>query len=270
MATEKRRRAPDTRKLEKVAKNPGVYRRHAGGCTSPKRCKCPYVVVWRDSEGKQRRQMFPTFELAREHKSKLNAGAAPRVPLSRDTVASYYERWPPAYRGRTSRGLDESTRREYRISFQHHILPLAIARMRMRDVSSANVRDWLRELEDRGASPGTIRRAKAALSVMFACAAEDSAIAANPAIGVRYVPSEAAKRRHAKRKSRALSVEDVGKILAAMEESWRAFFLLLPARRLAGGCGVRLEDRDTALLREPVQPRAAAGTGGRGDRGEDR
>lgn len=251
MATEKRRRTPDTRRLEKVAKNPGVYRRHAGGCISPKRCKCPYVVVWRDSEGKQRRQMFPTFELAREHKSKLNAGAAPRVPLSRDTVASYYERWLPAYRGRTSRGLDESTRREYRISFQHHILPLAIARIRMRDVSSANVRDWLRELEDRGASPGTIRRAKAALSVMLACAAEDSAIAANPAIGVRYVPSEAAKRRHAKRRPRALTVEDVGNILGAMDESWRAFFLLLTQTGLRVGEALGLTWRHVHLGDDP-------------------
>ena len=60
--------------------------------------------------------------------------------------------------------------------------------MRIRDVAAPDVRDWLTELERRGCSPTTIRKAKAALAVMLACAVEDGDIAANPAAGVRYVP----------------------------------------------------------------------------------
>jgi integrase len=99
--------------------------------------------------------------------------------------------------------------------------------MRLRDLGAPDVRDWLAELERRGATPTTIRKAKAALSVMLACATEDGDIAANPVTGVRYIPSEAAKRRHPKRVRRALTAADVQAILLAMPEQWRAFFTLL-------------------------------------------
>jgi integrase len=97
----------------------------------------------------------------------------------------------------------------------------------MRDVGAPDVRDWLAELEQRGCSPTTIRKAKAALSVMFASALEDGDLAANPAAGVRYVPSEQAKRQHRKRERHQLTAEDVTAILAAMDDRWQAFFMLL-------------------------------------------
>jgi hypothetical protein len=51
----------------------------------------------------------------------------------------------------------------------------------MRDLVAPDVRDWLGQLERRGATPSTIRRAKAALSVMLACALEDGDLGSNPA-----------------------------------------------------------------------------------------
>ncbi len=213
------------RKLEQTSE-PGIYRRHRKGCARNGRCRCPYAVSWRIC-GRQHWQTFSTFELAREHKGKMASGTTTRQPHSSMLVASYYETWLPSYRGRTARGLEETTRREYEISFRRHILPLPIAGMRMRDISAPNVRDWLTQLERRGGSPTVIRKAKAALSVMLASAVEDGDIGVNPATGVRYVPSEQAKLRHPKRKRRALSTDDVQAILAAMPERWRAFFMLL-------------------------------------------
>jgi len=218
-------RAPDGRKLEKTSRS-GVYRRHASGCKGNGRCKCPYVVVWKQG-GSQHKQMFATFDLAREFKNDLGSGNSTRRPLSSETVGGYYEGWIDGYRGRTARGLEEATRREYRTSFRLHILPLGIARLRMRDLAAPDVRDWLAQLERRGASPSTIRRAKAALSVMLACAVEDGDLGSNPATGVRYVPSASAKQRHPARKARALTAADVVAILNAMPEEWRAFFTLL-------------------------------------------
>ncbi len=215
----------DTRKLEKTSV-PGIYRRHAGGCKGYGRCKCPYVVRWKE-RGQEHKQMFATFELAREFKANLGSGKGTRRPQSSLTVATYYETWFPAYRGRTSRGLEKSTRREYEISFRLHILPLPIGRIRMRELAAPDVRDWLRQLERRDATPSTIRRAKAALSVMLASAVEDGDLGSNPAAGVRYVPSDTAKRQHRKPPPRALTAEDVMAILAAMPVSWRAFFTLL-------------------------------------------
>jgi hypothetical protein len=54
----------DTRKLEPVKNNPGVYRRHADGCPR-KRCHCPYVVRWKDRDRRSRKQLFPTLDQAR-------------------------------------------------------------------------------------------------------------------------------------------------------------------------------------------------------------
>lgn len=216
----------DGRRLEKVANNPGIYRRHAGACKRAGRCKCPYIVRWKD-RGQEHKQMFGTLDLAREFKGGLHSGKSTRRPLSSETVAGYWGPWFARYRGRTSRGLEETTRREYEISFRLHVSPLAIARVKMRDLAAPDVRDWLADLERRGCSPTTIRKAKAALQIMLACAAQDGHIASNPATSVRYVPSDQAKRAHPRRKRRGLSAADVAKILEAMTERWRAFHMLL-------------------------------------------
>jgi integrase len=145
----------------------------------------------------------------------------------RNSIADYYAKWFAGYTGRTARGLEDSTRREYEISFRLHILPLRLARLRMRDLAAPDVRDWLTELERRGASPSTIRRARAALSVMLACALEDGDSGSNATRGVRYLPSAEARRRHPAQKRRHLTAGNVVAILNAMTEEWRAFFMLL-------------------------------------------
>jgi integrase len=97
----------------------------------------------------------------------------------------------------------------------------------MREIGAPDVRDWLAELEKRGCSPTTIRKARAALSVMLASAVEDGDLGSNPAAGVRYVPSPNARRAHPKRAHRKLTAADVTAILGTMDDHWRAFFMLL-------------------------------------------
>ena len=218
--------ARDTRRLEKTAER-GVYRRHAAGCERTKRCRCPYVVCWKDRDGTQHKQFFGRFDDAREFHGSIVSGARTRRPLSSKTVADYYPGWLESYRGRTARGLEESTRREYETSFRLHVLPLAIARVRMRDLQAPDLKDWFAALERQGCSPNTIRKARAALAAMLADALEDGAVSVNAAAGVRYVPTASTQRRHPKRPRRKLTAEDVARILAAMGEQWQAFFTLL-------------------------------------------
>ncbi len=215
----------DKRKLQRTSQ-PGVYRRHAHGCPLTGRCKCPYVVIWRD-RGHQHKQLFPTFDLAREHHAKTASGVHPRQAHSTVTIGAYYQQWLPGYHGRTARGFEDSTRREYETSFRLHILPFKLAQLRMRDTTAPDIRDWLRDLERQGASPTVIRKAKAALSVMLATAVEDGAIAQHPAAGVRYIPAEHARHAHPRRQRRALQATDVIAILNATPEQWRIFFMLL-------------------------------------------
>jgi len=141
--------ATDTRKLEKTS-TAGIYRRHAESCKRNGRCKCSYVVRWK-AQGKGHNRLFPTFDLAREFKGEMASGKVTRKPLSRETVGGCCEGWIDSYRGRTARGVSESTIREYRISFKHHVLPLPIARTKLRDLTPSVVRDWFEHLERRDA-----------------------------------------------------------------------------------------------------------------------
>jgi len=79
----------------------------------------------------------------------------------------YYEGWIDSYRGRTSRGLEDTTRDEYRRSFELHVRPFGLSRQRLRDMNSRDVSEWFTELEQEGVKPPSIRKAKAALSAML-------------------------------------------------------------------------------------------------------
>jgi integrase len=171
--------------------------------------------------------MFSSYTLAREFKAGLDSGKAPRRRQTSKTVAEYYTDWLSSYRGRTWRGVEAQTRSNYEGSFRLHILPLPVARIRLRDLGAPDLRDWFEKLELRGRSPRTIKHAKIALSVMLACAVEDGDIPANPAMGVRYVPSEAVKVRHTKLEPLELTADEVKSILGAMSDVWRAFFFVL-------------------------------------------
>jgi integrase len=240
----------DSRTLERTPA-PGVYRRHSEGCKRTGRCNCPYVAVWRD-RGKQRKQMFATFDLAREHRAKMLSGLAPRQPQSTLTIGAYYAQWLPSYRGRTVRGFEESTRREYEISFRLHVLPYRLARLRIRDTTPPDVRDWLTELERHGASKTVIRKAKVALSAMLATAVEDGAIPQNPAVGVRYIPTQQTVQAHRKPSRRQLTAEDVVAILNAAPEQWRVFFMVLAQTGLRIGEMLGLTWENVHL--DPPQP----------------
>jgi hypothetical protein len=114
----------------------GIYRKHAESCKRQGRCKCPDVVRWKQG-GLLHKQMFAKFELAREFKGELDSGRTNRRPQSSKTVAEHYSSWLPSYRGRTARWLEESTRRDYQTSFEKHVLPFKIARIRVRDLAPA-------------------------------------------------------------------------------------------------------------------------------------
>lgn len=180
----------DDRKLERT-KTPGVYKRGDS-----------YVCRWRH-RGQSHKRYFATYGEAREFKRTLHGSG--KQPTTKQTVLDYYEKWIDSYRGRTARGLEDTTRDEYRRSFRLHVLPFPLAREKLRDVTSRDVSDWFGDLEAKGVHPPSIRKAKAALSAMLATAAQAGDIAANPAVGVRYVPTNV----QPKRQRRTLTVEDV-------------------------------------------------------------
>lgn len=147
----------DDRKLERT-KTPGVYKRGDS-----------YVCRWRH-RGQSHKRYFATYGEAREFKRTLHGSG--KQPTTKQTVLDYYEKWIDSYRGRTARGLEDTTRDEYRRSFRLHVLPFPLAREKLRDVTSRDVSDWFGDLEAKGVHPPSIRKAKAALSAMLATAAQ--------------------------------------------------------------------------------------------------
>jgi hypothetical protein len=87
---------------------PGIYKRGSR-----------YVVVWQH-RGQQHKRSYRTLSEALEAKGRRQAGD--RRPATRRPLDEYALEWVAGYTGRTSRGLTEDARREYRRALKQHIL----------------------------------------------------------------------------------------------------------------------------------------------------
>src|SRR5262245_61297111 len=88
---------------------PGVY--HKGN---------RWMVTWQDG-GRQRKESFRTYAEAREAKARRSGGD--RRKVHRVKLGVYADRWIVNYRGRTSRGFEETTRERYREEVECRIKP---------------------------------------------------------------------------------------------------------------------------------------------------
>jgi hypothetical protein len=164
----------DARRLVKT-KTPGIYTKGSR-----------YVVVVRDANGRQVKRSCRTLAEARAKRAELTTSArrGDEIRETKETVASYFERWIDTYSGRTSRGLRDTTRDGYRAMMKTHLLPtlghVRLSRLRQRDL-----RDLATVLFARGLSRNTVRLALAPMRAMLASAVEDDELRANPAIGLR-------------------------------------------------------------------------------------
>jgi integrase len=193
----------------KRTKTPSVYKR--GG---------RYVHVWRH-RGVQQKDYFATYAEAREAKARRQVGDRRKTP--RIKVAEYAPKWIESYRGRTSRGFAEGTRRLYKRDIEAHIVPF-FGTYRLDDIDAGDVKEWFVWLEQRGLSFSAIRKAKATLGAMYGSAIEERKARSNPVLGVRYVPSTEVKM---PRKRRPLTLAELERLRAVLPSEWRLFFALL-------------------------------------------
>src|SRR4051794_12125384 len=91
-------------KLVKTS-TPGIYRRGSR-----------YAVVYRDGEGRQRKEAARTYEDARRLLSTRRASVSDRSyqAQTRERFAAYAEAWVERYQGTGRHGFTDNTRREYR------------------------------------------------------------------------------------------------------------------------------------------------------------
>jgi integrase len=143
----------------------------------------------------------------------------------------YADRWIENYRGRTSRGFEETTRERYREEVERRIKPY-FGGSWIAEIEPGDVKAWSGWLEARGVSPAGVRKAKRVLSALMADAREEDRLrGANPVAGVRYV---SATPEPPKAKPRGLSPEEVARFLAHVPERYRLLFEFL------GHTGVRI------------------------------
>src|SRR5215217_440641 len=163
--------------MVKIDTAPGYYRR--GGRV---------VFPYRDGDGKQRWGTARNLAEAKQLKATAVADVERgewsetcRIPFS-----DYARQWLDTYRGRTSRGLSETTRAGYRDAIERYAIPY-FDRKRLGEIREPDVRRYVAHLEDHGLAAASIRAYVAPLKAMFATAVEDGALRANPATSVRIV-----------------------------------------------------------------------------------
>lgn len=211
-------------KLERT-RHPGIYRRGSR-----------YVAVWQ-YRGKQCKSFHGTLAEAREAKGRAQAGE--RRPASRERFEDYAERWIGTYRGRTSRGLSERTRRSYARDMRRWTIPY-FRRYRLAELDPPDVRAFVGHLEAAGLKPSTVRAVLAPMKALYAEAVEDGAVRTNPTRDVRV----GGERDAGEKRAKALTRAELGRLLAELPEEWRLLveFLAHTGLRISEAVGLRWAD----------------------------
>ena len=219
----------------KKTKVPGVYRRGHR-----------YVVLYRDPYGRQRSRAAATLAEARLLKSALTADVARGEyrALSGVTFAEYLPEWIATYPGRTSRGFREQTRQEYKRDLERHALPF-FGPMKLAEVEPRDVKRFIGQLIGLGLTSSSVRRRMAPLRALFATAVEDGLIRSNPTSRIR-IPRSPADRPDDQEPAKALTEQELARLLAETPAEWRLFveFLAHTGLRFSEAIGLRWSDID--------------------------
>ncbi len=243
-------------KLERTA-TPGIYRRGSR-----------YVVIYRDPLGKQRKKAARTLAEARDVKARLAADITRgeyRPPV-KVTFIEYAQEWIRTYGGRTGKGIRPATRRDYAryLGLDEAGEPLrkdgelvgAVAyfgRAHLVAISRSQLKAYAKHVADRGVSPSTVRLSLAPVKALLATALDEDLLRSNPAAGlVLALPREDVSDEEA---VKALTEEELGRLLAEIPERWRLFFTLLAQTGLRIGEAVALRWKDVDLSRRYVHVR---------------
>lgn len=189
---------------------PGIYKRGNR-----------YVVVLRDPNGRQVKRAARTLAEARELKATLRADVARGEyrAQQRVTFEQYAREWIDSYTGRTARGLRDSTRVEYRRALEQRAIPY-FGRRLLTSIEPRDVRQYAAAVAAEGRSAGTVRNAVAPVRALFATAVEDGLLRHSPAAGLR-LPGAASASEDGEPQAKALTEEELGRLLAECAPEWR-------------------------------------------------
>jgi integrase len=227
------------RRLVKTS-TPGVYKR--GG---------RYVVVFRDAQGKQVKRAARTLAEARVLKSSLNADVerGEYRGASRVTFREYAATWIENYAGRTSKGVREETRADYRKRLEQDAIPF-LGKLRLSEIEPRHIDELAAKIASRGVKPNTVRLSLAPVKAMLATAHGRGDIRSNPLAGYRTRYEVAAPDdldEEAIDRVKALSEDELTALLAQVPEGWQLFFAFLSQTGLRIGEAIEVRWRDLDL-----------------------
>jgi len=200
-----------TLKLEKT-KTPGIFKRGNR-----------YVVVYRDPGGRQRKAFAKTLAEARGVKASLatDVRRGEYRELSRVTLGEYAAEWIVTYTGRTSRGVGEGTRDDYRGALDREIIP-ALGRLRLAEIEARDIKRLAAALAARGLAPASVSKSLAPLKALLATALEDGLVRSNASAGIRI--AQATTESQDDGQAKALTEDELEQLLAKTSDPWRFFF----------------------------------------------
>lgn len=221
-----------TRKMEKT-KHPGIYRRGSR-----------YVVVYRDPQGRQRKKFAETLRQALDAKAMLRADVrrGEYRTLSRVGFADYARDWIETYQGRTSRGVGEGSRDDYRDALERNAIPF-FGNARLPEIEPRDLKKFAARLQARGLKPGSVKKLMAPVKCLLADAVEEGLIRSNPAAGMRIAQPNDESLDEVE-KVKALSEDDLRRLLKQLPEAWRFFFDFLSQTGLRIGEAIELRHSD--------------------------
>lgn len=192
---------------------PGVYKRGDR-----------YVVVWRH-RGKQHKSFHRTYSEAREAKAQRASGGS-GAPQSRRSFDEYARDWVKHCQGRTSRGLDADTRREYAAVVERHLIP-HFGATPIRDIERRDVNALIAKLQKARLSPASVAKYLAPLRAMFGDAVENHDITANPALGLKINAKARRTAEDEPQRAKNMTRAELAAVLNAIPEAHRLPFELM-------------------------------------------
>lgn len=230
-------------KLDRTA-TPGIYKR--GG---------RYVVVRRDLSGRQRKLFARTLAEARRLKGK----APEELHAERRRFGEYAQEWIRTFPGLTKRGLGVSTREDYAtalgLTMKGELLEPErgairfFGRMWLEQITTPDLRRYADTLFARGLTRSSVLKELAPVRALLTTAKNDGLIRYNPASGlIVQAPVDEDETAEGEsleeEKVKALTEEELWRVLEELPEAWRGFFGFLSQTGLRIGEAIELRYGD--------------------------
>lgn len=203
-------------------KTPGVYKQGK-----------KYVVVFRDGDGRQRKERFPTYDLARRAKRKRETEVAEGrfEPAGKTTFREFASSWIDGYGGKRHE-VRARTRSDYRRHLTTYALRFFSDSKLLTAISPKDIDDfvaWLRNEQKQGRklSAKTIERILVPVRLCFETAYRHGMVRSNPVLGTVIPKPKTVQEDDDLPK--ALTMEQLRRFLGAVPSRWRLFFETLAA-----------------------------------------